>query len=163
MAECAIPECGKTSYARGWCKAHYSRWQRHGDPMWRFPSACSVADCESSCRCRGLCEKHYRAWKKWGDPLFVGRIGGVLSASPSYAAVHDRLRKSRGGAATHACVDCGGQARDWSYMGGAPDEMVDPRSGLTYSTDPDFYEPRCRDCHARLDGVVAKSWAVRKQ
>jgi hypothetical protein len=28
---CSIGGCGKPSFCRGWCSAHYSRWQRHGD------------------------------------------------------------------------------------------------------------------------------------
>jgi len=28
---CSIEGCGKESRARGWCWAHYKRWQRHGD------------------------------------------------------------------------------------------------------------------------------------
>ena len=30
---CSIPGCCKPHLARGWCKAHYRRWQRHGDPL----------------------------------------------------------------------------------------------------------------------------------
>lgn len=30
---CSIPDCGKPSRKRGWCTAHYARWQRHGDPL----------------------------------------------------------------------------------------------------------------------------------
>ena len=30
---CSIPDCGKQSLKRGWCTAHYKRWQRHGDPL----------------------------------------------------------------------------------------------------------------------------------
>lgn len=32
---CSIPDCGKPVYikSRGWCKAHYSRWQKYGDPL----------------------------------------------------------------------------------------------------------------------------------
>lgn len=29
---CSIPNCGKDAYARGWCRMHYSRYYRHGDP-----------------------------------------------------------------------------------------------------------------------------------
>jgi len=31
--ECSIPDCNKPTFCRGWCSAHYSRWQRHGDPL----------------------------------------------------------------------------------------------------------------------------------
>jgi HNH endonuclease len=30
---CSISECPGDRYARGWCRAHYARWQRHGDPL----------------------------------------------------------------------------------------------------------------------------------
>lgn len=29
---CSIPDCGKPHLARGWCRAHYQRWKKHGDP-----------------------------------------------------------------------------------------------------------------------------------
>lgn len=28
---CSIPDCCKPAQKRGWCGAHYRRWQRHGD------------------------------------------------------------------------------------------------------------------------------------
>jgi len=33
MKCCTIPGCSKRHEARGWCKAHYKRWERHGDPL----------------------------------------------------------------------------------------------------------------------------------
>jgi hypothetical protein len=30
---CSINGCGIQAKARGWCSAHYHRWQRHGDPL----------------------------------------------------------------------------------------------------------------------------------
>jgi hypothetical protein len=30
---CLIAGCGKPHMARGWCPMHWSRWQRHGDPL----------------------------------------------------------------------------------------------------------------------------------
>lgn len=29
---CEIEGCEKVHFARGWCKAHWTRWRRHGDP-----------------------------------------------------------------------------------------------------------------------------------
>jgi hypothetical protein len=35
MAEsiCSIDGCGRKIIARGWCNAHWLRWNRHGDPL----------------------------------------------------------------------------------------------------------------------------------
>jgi hypothetical protein len=30
---CLIDGCGKSVFCRGWCGAHYHRWQRHGNPL----------------------------------------------------------------------------------------------------------------------------------
>lgn len=30
---CSIPNCSKPAAHKGWCKAHYTRWHRHGDPL----------------------------------------------------------------------------------------------------------------------------------
>lgn len=30
---CSIEGCQKTVFARGWCRAHWTRWRRHGDPL----------------------------------------------------------------------------------------------------------------------------------
>jgi len=30
--QCKIPGCDKDVRARGWCKKHWTRWSRHGDP-----------------------------------------------------------------------------------------------------------------------------------
>ena len=30
---CSIAGCESRTCARGWCAAHYKRWQRHGDPL----------------------------------------------------------------------------------------------------------------------------------
>lgn len=29
---CSVPGCEGKHHARGWCKKHYQRWRRHGDP-----------------------------------------------------------------------------------------------------------------------------------
>ena len=30
---CAILDCGKKHYGRGWCQSHWYRWHRYGDPL----------------------------------------------------------------------------------------------------------------------------------
>lgn len=51
-----------------------------------------------------------------------------------YARAHAAVRHAKGKASEHDCVDCGGQALDWSQI-----------------HDTDDYEPRCRSCHKKYD------------
>lgn len=74
MSECSIVGCAKAPEARGWCKAHYLRWYRHGDPLAGAPMrrpgrVCSVADCGEKFSAQGYCAPHYRRWAAYGDPL----------------------------------------------------------------------------------------------
>lgn len=75
MASCAIEDCDRESFRRGWCGRHYQRWQRHGDPLaggvYRDgrPRVCAIPGCEEPWRCREWCEPHYQRFIKYGDPL----------------------------------------------------------------------------------------------
>lgn len=33
MKLCSIDSCTNKHYARGWCRSHYERWSKHGDPL----------------------------------------------------------------------------------------------------------------------------------
>jgi hypothetical protein len=70
-----------------------------------------------------------------------------------YLSLHGRIRKHRGRAAEYACVDCGKTAREWSYDGGDPEEMVETLRGmlLRYTLNISAYSPRCTSCHRRHD------------
>ena len=70
MTTCSIAGCEKPRKARGWCSAHWSRWQRHGDPAYQRPKPdCSIEDCERGQYARGWCNRHYQRWRNNGDPL----------------------------------------------------------------------------------------------
>lgn len=78
------------------------------------------------------------------------RNSANAKSAPGYVAAHSRVRKSKGPAREHRCLDCGERAENWSYKHGDPDELVTP-SGLRYSTKVDYYEPRCVPCHRKYD------------
>jgi len=76
------------------------------------------------------------------------------SATISYGAAHHRVRALHGLASNYQCVDCNGEAREWTYAHTDPDELSELNSSgstLVYSCDPGHYEPRCKPCHAAFD------------
>lgn len=71
MEKCS--ECDKPIYLRGWCRPHYRRWKKYGDPLGhsvKIVKECIAEDgCKSPAHCRGFCKKHYSRWRHHGDPL----------------------------------------------------------------------------------------------
>lgn len=142
---CSIEGCGLKSRARGFCKKHYKKWVRYGDPLagvrnWDHDDVCSVEGCDNPHKARSWCNNHYQLWRKHGDPLH--QFYGLDDVS--YRTAHERVWKARGKASEHRCVDCGGQAAEWSY-----------RARTGYSVNPADYDPRCVSCHRRYDASNA--------
>jgi len=96
---CSVDGCDIRPLARGWCKSHYERWQRHGDPQWSPPQSgprvCSVEDCDRLHTAGGFCNRHYARWKRHGDPLAGGTFHAIYDATCSVDGC-DRPSKSRG-------------------------------------------------------------------
>lgn len=80
IGECTIEGCkgrsGVPGSARGWCRAHYKRWQKYGtvnEPSRRKLSwngvKCLVGDCEDRAYGHGYCQPHWAKWKRTGNPL----------------------------------------------------------------------------------------------
>lgn len=117
---------------------------RHAKPE---PQPCEIDGCDQPKVAKECCVKHYRRLQKHGDP----HVASTRNPDDvGYAGVHGRLRTQRGRATEHECADCSGQAAEWAYDHGDPDERVDERNG-PYSVDPDRYRPLCRSCHHRFD------------
>jgi len=74
---CSINGCDRPRRSsRGWCKVHYNKWLRHGDPLVTLPPGvrpseviCSVEGCEERSKARGMCHRHWSGWSTTGDPL----------------------------------------------------------------------------------------------
>lgn len=96
-ATCSIPGCGKKIVARGWCRAHYSRWWRWGDPE-------TVNETP-----RGSRSPHWQ-----GNQI-------------DYPAAHKRVKKLYGLASGHRCRHCGRPAVDWAYDHADQNELTDER------------------------------------
>lgn len=165
MKMCCHPDgCDRPARARGWCRAHYLRVLRTGNPgtaaIPEPKKKCSVEDCDrivDSLGGHGYCGKHYQRFRKHGDATVVMKGGASLPANlnpnwsetPSYNAVHLRLASALGKASRHSCVDCAGTAAEWSYDHTAPDEMQSEFG--QYSALASHYWPRCVPCHRVMD------------
>jgi hypothetical protein len=71
---------------------------------------------------------------------------------PGYERVHRALRRERGPASAHPCVDCGGPAAEWS--------LNDPVVANDFSEDLQRYSPRCRPCHRLYDTEARSDLAI---
>lgn len=77
---CKIEDCPNPSLNRGWCRAHYLRWYKTGDPLKIRPGkwdgyvrpTCKADGCEVLAHGRGYCISHLKRLDRHGDP-FAGR------------------------------------------------------------------------------------------
>lgn len=125
--ECSIEGCGRAYYARTWCKKHYIRWSKHGDP-----------NITMSGRPLGSTGSHWKEKK-----ALVG-----------YRAVHHRLAIEIGLARQFPCIDCGNEGEEWSFeIEQATDILYgrDYEEGKPYSLDLNDYAVRCKRCHRNKD------------
>ncbi|WP_136057286.1 hypothetical protein [Microbacterium sp. K24] len=171
---CQAEECQRdaTSHAGTLrvCLLHYKRWKRHGDvnvqgrrysPPNPDKADCALSDCAE--RVDGAsewCKLHGSRVRRHGDPSVViapsdratptGMQNGAWSGDDiGYSGMHSRVRRQRGRARDHACIDCGGPASQWSYD--RRDENARASAFGPYSLDVAHYEPRCVRCHKEFD------------
>jgi hypothetical protein len=60
MKRCSIDGCENTVLARGWCRTHYLRWYKHGDPLEVHDSKLGIANAAVANTRHGL----------WSHPLY---------------------------------------------------------------------------------------------
>ena len=89
--KCTVKNCTNDHYGKGYCKLHYDRFKRHGNPLTilvapRPYDTCAIEGCERKYQAKGYCKLHYiRHWEKrdiGGADLKINRHG--LSAHPLY-------------------------------------------------------------------------------
>lgn len=85
-------------------------------------------------------------------PVLSGPDNAVWKGDQvGYTALHERVRRARGPARDHSCIDCHQPASEWSYDHLDPNGQVSAE-GFPFSVKIEHYEPRCSSCHYRFDG-----------
>lgn len=153
LADRPVADCASSTRAR-------AEAEKHGWPAplaWEdidhdaaAGKSCLFQDCSSVARSRGWCENHYRRWLRSGSPVGTGKMGRPRAATATYTAVHLRLKRERGRAREHTCIECGEPAATWAYDHRDDDYIADDR-GRPYSLDLTHYEPLCVPCHNQRD------------
>lgn len=74
---CSVDGCFEKLNCKGYCRLHYQRWKKHGNPLF-VPARislkgqpCKIGGCSEPIVCRDWCSKHYQRWRNTGDPLGV--------------------------------------------------------------------------------------------
>lgn len=68
MNECAADDCERRAECKGWCRKHWERVKKHGDPYvvehggGLKPKKCGEPECDRKHHARGMCVKHYHHW-----------------------------------------------------------------------------------------------------
>lgn len=74
---CSVEGCGEVHVSRGYCKSHYYRYKKYGNPLEvrqvqskNTEGNCKVHGCAGTHNAKGYCKIHYRKWARYGDPLY---------------------------------------------------------------------------------------------
>ena len=104
------------------------------------------------------CNAHQKRLYRHGDVRADVPVGRAAPPDRwcTYLQAHKRVSYFRGAAQKHQCIDCGSQAREWAYRGGAAHEFTGTHGGsrLRWSGDPADYDPRCVKCHRGHDKAI---------
>lgn len=129
---CSVPTCEQDARTRGWCRYHYLRWYKHGDPeapvkRWRLGDpnrpACRVESCNEPFLHSGLCQRHgHAAWRngspeklryEWAEPsackVCAAPPGGRFRQFCSFACWNAWRNYDGDVPLGKACVSCGVQ------------------------------------------------------
>ena len=177
---CPVDGCIKDAYRKGYCYAHYMKDWRYGTPTpdhgpkWvdirgqRFGALVVTSKREGSawlCQCDcGATTKALTGDLNRGSKISCGNSKiHHRTTDAGYAAAHQRVRQDRGPVTNHDCINCGKDARHWSYNHTDTHELLAcglSANPVAYSLDPHHYSPRCVPCHKQFDLGRAEAMVV---
>lgn len=66
---CSVDGCDNKTNSKGFCKMHYNRFVRHGDPNYtKYREVCTISGCNKKHVANGYCGMHNLRFRKYGDP-----------------------------------------------------------------------------------------------
>lgn len=93
---CSVEGCDKPVRSRGFCRNHYYRLEKYGDPLGikpELPSICKIDGCEKPRKAAGWCAMHYQRWLRHGDPQAILHLQPAKNCS---VAGCTRMARARG-------------------------------------------------------------------
>jgi hypothetical protein len=71
--KCKVEQCSNKFHAKGFCKIHYLRWRRYGNPLVvkinrDHNGLCSIDGCNEKYWAKQYCRLHYKRFIAHGDP-----------------------------------------------------------------------------------------------
>lgn len=167
---CTVNDCLAPIYVRGWCKKHYDRWWRTGDPNRLNTRNAYIPVCDEPTLRRMYVEENmtiseiaaaldtsvgrvFSTLKKCGIPRrkptsrknLGAKHGSWKGESAGYTALHDRVKRARG--TPSECKRCGvtdpSMVYEWANLTGDYGSVND-------------YERMCVKCHRNYDFTEEK-------
>lgn len=76
MKQCLIEDCDSKVIGRGYCRKHYHKLMKYGNPNagrlnQKRLGECYMEGCSIEIHAKGLCEKHYTRLRRHDDPEVV--------------------------------------------------------------------------------------------
>ena len=70
MRKCSIEGCEDKHEGLGYCRKHYQRFKKHGNPLkTKFIDVCTIEGCDKPHKTKGYCGTHYMRYKSTGSPF----------------------------------------------------------------------------------------------
>ena len=71
MKNCSINNCNRKHESKGYCRSHYNKFRRFGDPFYERKlnvfKKCKLENCNNKVHSLGYCHSHYNKFKRHGN------------------------------------------------------------------------------------------------